>query len=274
MAGERSNIAQEQFAGSTVGERSNFSQMAQDAVSGLGMKDYRQQAESFLGATLGGDFMGQAKNPHLDKMFDQLGGKVTEHFNRNISPGINSQFGSAGRSGSPGHGLSMGAAQGQLADSLGDIGTQIYYGDYENRMRDRMTALGMAPQIQGLEYADIAQQRAQGGIEEDYTQRLLNDAIQRFNFGQQEPENRLDRFGQRVNKGNGFGMTTGTQSGGGDGGASLGLGIASLLATTAGTFFGGPGGGAAAGGLVNGLGGGFGSQSFANSVLPIPKLTY
>lgn len=254
QAGQRSQIPLEYFPGSTVAGRDRQSVLARQQTEGLGSSAYRQSGQQYIGQVLGGDFM-KAGNPHLDDTFDALSSKVTETFNRNVMPGVNSRFAGAGRSGSSAHGLSAGAAQGQLADSLSEIGSKIYYGDYENRTRDRMQALALSPAIQGLEYQDIGQRRGQGMVEENYMQSLLNDSISRFNFNQTEPEARLDRFGNRVGGGaNSFGATT--QTGGGNSGA-LGAGILGLLGTIGGSFFGAPGvGGAIGSGLGSLFGGG------------------
>ncbi len=250
-AGEQYGQPLEYFPGSTVGGRDRQSIIAGDLTAGLGQQEYRQAGQKYIGQVLGGDFMGG--NPHLDAMFDQMSQRITQNYQRVVAPGVNSSFGRAGRAGSSAHGLSMGAAQGRLADSLSDAGTRIYYNDYEQRTADRMEALGLSTGIQNMEYQDINQMRSQGVIEEDYTQRLLNDSIARFNFAQTEPEQRLDRYGQRITGNLGFGTTTSSTSGGGGGGAALGLGILSTLASAAGTFYGGPAGGMAAGALVGSL---------------------
>ena len=229
LAEEQQQTPIEYFPGQTVAGRDPSSVQARGATQGLGTAQYRQAATGFLGKLMGGGFMGgQGANPRLDAMFESMSGKVSEQFNRTVMPGINTQFAAAGRGSSSARDRSAGQAQTNLARGLGDVGAQIYYGDYENRMRDMMQGLQLTPALQNLEYQDIGQQRQQGAVEEDYMQRLINADIQRFNFGQQEPGQRLGRYSDIVQNNLGFGTTT--QTGIPDNsGASIGLGVGGML---------------------------------------------
>ena len=189
-AGDLFDKPLQQFSQSSVAERDPNSIAAGRMTGGLGSEDYRKYAEQFITQNLRGDFRGgPGENPELDAQFASMSDQIGESYNRIISPGTNSRWAAAGRGTSPGF---MRAA-GQDQKNLGDI----------------------------------EQRRTQGGIEENYQQRLLDDLIQKFNFNQLEPEQRLDRYGARVGTNLGFGEQQ-TQSPD-NSGLSIGLGAMGML---------------------------------------------
>lgn len=188
------------FPGQTVAGRSRDTASAYDLTRELATgNETRDSANAFIGQVVGGDFMpGNANNPYLDEVFDVMSGRIGEQFNQIVMPTINSRFGDAGRSGSSASGRARGRADETLVRELGDLGTQVYYGDYERRMGDRFEGVRAQAGLQSQELESIGALAASGADQENYTQRLLNDAIQRFDFAQNEPEGRLDRYIQRI----------------------------------------------------------------------------
>ena len=73
-------------------------------------------------------------------------------------------------------------------------------------------ALRMVPGFRTTQYSDINMQNQQAGIEEGYQMRGITDSVNRFNFAQQEKENKSDRLGSRVANNLGFGVQTETQT--------------------------------------------------------------
>jgi len=229
MATNQSDVPLEFFGGNTVAGRDSSSIDARRQVEGLGGEGYRTSATSYLGDVLDGKFMGpQGENPLLDDRFDMLAKRVEEQQKRIVQPGLQTRFAGSGRSFSDAKDKAFQQNDRDVTRELGDIGTGIYYEDYNRRMADRQQAVGLTSSLQGLEYQDIGQRRQQGAIEEDYNQRLLNEDINRFNFNQTEPEQRIDRFGNRVQKNLGFG-TNNTQGSTGTGDAGAGSLITSIL---------------------------------------------
>jgi hypothetical protein len=246
------------FPGSQVGQRDDASIRAGEMTEGLAGQEFKQSGYDFMNQTLQGDFMGgPGENPTLDAKWSAMSDRIGESYNRIVAPGTASRFAGAGRSGSMANMKSEGQDQRNLSEGLGRTQADIYYGDYNNRMRDRMQALGLMPAVSSVGYQDISENRKQGVIEENYTQRLLNDQVRRFNFAQLEPEQRLDRFGQRVNQNNGWGVNTSTAPD--NSGQAIGLGVLGAATTLAGTALGGPLGGALAS-TVTGAAGGGGDQ--------------
>jgi hypothetical protein len=245
----------EQFGGQRIAGRDPLSTGARDRVGALGTEEYRENATGFLGDVLGGEFMGgPGDNPALDAKFQAMSDRIGESYNRIIRPGTAGRFGQAGRSTSMAHSRAEGQDQRNLGEALGRTSADVYYADYNNRMRDRMSALGLVPAIAGQERADIGEQRAQGMVEENYAQRQIDDIMARFNFDQAEPESRLNRFGGRVANNLGFGFNTSSTTGAGGGGTPLALGLMGLLGTLGGAAIGGPAGAMVGGTVAGGLG--------------------
>lgn len=221
--------AKQYFPGSTVGQRDQASGTARSLTAGLSDVDYTNDARDFMGQTLRGEFMGgPGQNPMLDERFAQMSGRIGEQYNRIVAPGTSSRYAGAGRINSAAYRKSVDQDQVGLGRALGETATNVYYADYENRMDDRMSALGLTPGMRAVEHADINQNRQQGGIEEGYYQRLLNDSISRFNFNQNEPEGRLDRYQSRIMNPGGMGTTTSSMTSPDNTLLSLGLGLFGL----------------------------------------------
>ena len=71
-----------------------------------------------------------------------------------------------------------------------------------------MQAAALAPQMAQADYADAERLAGVGAAEEDYRQMKLEDEINRFNFMQNEPWDRLGRYSAFVQGGNWGGTTT------------------------------------------------------------------
>lgn len=241
---------------STVGEQDRMTVLANQQTEALGNQEYMGASKDFLTGQLRGDFM---QNPMLDEMSKVISQRVSDNYMRTTAPQTLTRFAGAGRSSSDATNLAMDQNERNLGRALYEGEASLRYGDYNDRMRDRLTSLGLAPTVFGMDTGTIGQLRAGGASQEAYYQRLLDDLVARYNFGQQEPESRLDRFLGRVSN-EGLGGTITTAPAGGDGGAGLGLGIAGALATVAGAFTGGstlP----LAGMLLSGVGGGVSAAS-------------
>jgi len=195
---------------------------------------------------------GQGQNPQLDAMYEMMSRKIGQQYNRTVQPGITSRFAGSGRLGSPAEMHARGVAQEGLGQALGDTATQLYYGDYQNRMQDRMTALGMAPGIAGMDRADIGLQLQGGAIDESYQQSLINDQMQRYQFGQTERYAALGQYAQTISGISGNYSTTTSTGMPGQSGAQTGVGIGmGVLGIIASLYT----GGAAAPAVATGLAG-------------------
>ena len=84
-------------------------------------------------------------NPYLNSMFDQASSAVGRQFENNVMPGIASMFSGAGRFGSNQMAEGLGQAEEQYGDTLNDLATRIYGGNYANErglQQQAQTSLG------------------------------------------------------------------------------------------------------------------------------------
>lgn len=146
--------------------------------------------------TLSGKFLGS--NPYLDQTFNQAALATQGQ--------LASQF--------AGHGRNVDQSEGNRAQQLNDLATQIYGGNYQAERDRQQQTLGMSPMLGQAQYSDMDRLLGVGQFQENYQQRLMD-----------APGNALDQYLGRVS-GNMGSTTRQTGSsnplGGALGGAMLG----------------------------------------------------
>jgi hypothetical protein len=158
------------------------------AVQGSALNPAAQQQQL---ATIRGQYLGG--NPFFEGAFQPAAMAATTQFNRSIQD-INSQSSRAGRYGSGAMGQLQGAAATTLANALTGTAGQLAYQNYATeRARQEAAAMG-APGLAAADYSDIAQLAAAGQAQEAYQGQALQDAINRFNFQQNLPQQQLSNF--------------------------------------------------------------------------------
>lgn len=199
-----------------------------------------RSSQGLLDATLRGDYLNA--NPYLDATYNRAVGAVRS--------AVDSKYGLGWRSGSGAEANAFVSGAGQLADS-------IYGGNYQAERGRQMAALGLAPQLAGMDYADLDRLAMVGGAWDQRAQALKDDEVARWNEAQQRPYAALDWYADKVlglNSSFRESTTTGTAPGknraagaatGALGGAAMGTAIYPGIGTAV---------GAIAGGLIGGLG--------------------
>jgi hypothetical protein len=135
-------------------------------------------ARGQLQDVLRGNYLGQG-NPYFAQMAQRIADTVT--------PQVNSQFAAAGRYGS-------GAQSGALGQALaGEIGS-LAYQNYADERANQLRASELAPDVAQQDYADIDRLAAVGAQRDQKAQAQLDDRINRFNFAQQLPFNKLAQY--------------------------------------------------------------------------------
>lgn len=136
------------------------------------------QAQDYTAATLSGDYLNQ--NPYLEGL--------SESVLSSVAPQVYSQFGGAsGRFGSPamaealGRGVSRGMAP-------------FLFQEYGAERGRQQQAAQMAPGLAREDYYDIGQLGQVGSMRENLERQALQDEINRFNFYQQEPTQRIQDY--------------------------------------------------------------------------------
>lgn len=137
------------------------------------------QSQTYADNVMRGAFLNPSTNPYLNNLFDTMSDKIKAN--------VNSNFAQAGRYGS-------GAQTGVLADSLGNLANQVYADNY-NRERAVMDSMSMrAPALGEMDYNDIAKLQTVGQAREELAERQLADAMQRYEFEQRKPYEKLREY--------------------------------------------------------------------------------
>jgi hypothetical protein len=157
-------------------------------VQGSALNPAAQQQQL---ATIQGQYLGG--NPFFEGAFQPAAMAAATQFNRSIQD-INSQASRAGRYGSGAMGQLQGAAATTLANALTGTAGQLAYQNYATERAAQERAAGMAPGLAAADYSDIAQLAAAGQAQEAYQGQALQDAVNRFNFQQNLPQQQLSNF--------------------------------------------------------------------------------
>ena len=174
-------------------------------------------AQNELGNTLSGNYL-SAGNPYFSNMANSVVA--------NVLPAIDSRFAASGRMGSGLHGRAVGEG---LGSAIGNLAYQNY-GDERQRMVQGML---FAPQMAASDYNDIAQLGQVGQSKENLQQQAINEAMQRYQFQQSEPWNRLGMYSNLVQGGNYGGDSTSSSTGPAPEGPDQGMQAAQLALSVA-----------------------------------------
>lgn len=217
----------------------NAANFSNNTLTGGPTNPYAGMMES----TANGDFL--QNNPFLDDVYDTAADKVTRGFNNNVIPGINASLGMGGQTGSTMHELALAEGGRGLTDSLSGLASDIYGGNYQQE-RGRQTAaqqglfnqtgaqqmgvLGMAPGLREAQFGDAQKLQEAGKAYEGFGEKVLEDDINRFNYGQNSDMAALQDYLAMISGNFGSTSTSRSSTSGGSGLAS-GLGAAATLAS-------------------------------------------
>lgn len=192
---ESGKLTPKAYDGQTVAGFAPETKLAQNLTTqrALSGSPITNTANDYLQKELQGNYLNS--NPYLDKTFDTAANKVQGR--------VNSAFGGGGRFGG-------GLNQKVLGDSLGELATSIYGGNYQDERNRMQQGLLFAPQAANQDYYDINQLAGVGGQKEGMQQNLINQDINKFNLNQQAPLNALQSYNSLI-QGNYGGTNTTTQ---------------------------------------------------------------
>ena len=188
----------------------------------------------------------------IDATFNKAADAVTRQYQTGTAPGVDSNAALQHYYGSGAHQWQDRNAKQAYGDTLGNLATDIYGGNYNNERNRQMTAVGNAPQTFGMGLIPGQAQSGLGQQQDARSQQEIDDARARFDYDQNLDANKLARYQQMV-QGNYGGTQTTTQPIYGNPLAGLlgaGLGIAGMASGMPGLgglsgLFGGWGGGGA-----------------------------
>lgn len=182
------------YQGQTYVGPSQQTQAALSAMQNRAMQGniLTPQAQQLASQTLTGSFLGG--NPYMQAALKPGFDAATTAYQDAINQ-MRSKASAAGRYGTNEALMSQEQrAQGALANALASQAGQLGYQSYEAERGRQQQALGIAPSLAAQDYSDIGQLAQVGQATEAYQQAALADAIQRFNFQQQQPYSNLQSF--------------------------------------------------------------------------------
>lgn len=143
-------------------------------------------------STISGDRL-SAGNPYFSAMMASAARPAVTEFNKAIND-VTSTSSKAGRYGSGAMDMMAGTASSNLANSLTDRAAELAYSNFGAERARQDAAIASAPEMAMADYSDINQLMNVGQMREDYSSDILNSDIQRFEYEQNKPYNKLESY--------------------------------------------------------------------------------
>ncbi len=156
---------------------------------------------------------GRGVNPFLEGALAGANRQATEAYTRGVQ-GLQSKASSMGRYGSNAMGQQVGQAQDIFGRNLAESAGQLAYQSAEAERNRQMAAVQGAPAYAQADYQDIQKLLTAGQGVESYQQKELQDAINRYNYEQTLPQQKLQQFTNLFTSVPSGGTSTTTQQGG------------------------------------------------------------
>jgi hypothetical protein len=156
---------------------------------------------------------GRGVNPFLEGALAGVNRQAEEAYTRGVQ-GIQSKASSVGRYGSNAMGQQVGQAQDIFGRNLAEKAGELAYGSAEAERGRQMAAVANAPAYAQADYQDIQKLLTAGQGQESYQQKALQDAINRYNYEQTLPQQKLQQFTNLFTSVPSGGTSTTTQQGG------------------------------------------------------------
>lgn len=186
----------EYYPGTTVAP---FTQA--DLASQQYLQDYAQNVQPLIGAgqqtagfLAGGGALDVANNPYITGVGDVLTGQISERLMSDVLPSIRSQYRPGQAFGGSRENLAVGRAVEGATQEMGDALRQLYGGAYGQGLQATGQALQQLPQMAQLGaypaqlLSDVGQQQRA------YEQQRIQDAMNRYQYYQEMPYERLNRY--------------------------------------------------------------------------------
>lgn len=143
-------------------------------------------------STIQGDYLG-ATNPYFQQRFQTAADAASQQYFDNVNR-INSQASMAGRYGSGAADQLQDRAMSQFGQNLANTAGQLAFDNYATERQNQLQTAQQAPAMAATDYNDINQLLNLGQMAEGYQGQALQDAINRFDFTQNIPQQNLQNF--------------------------------------------------------------------------------
>ena len=178
-------------------------------------------AQNYANSVLQGDYLNQG-NPYI--------GQLTQSISDQITPQVQSAWAGANRSG--------GAGQTEaLSRGMTNALAPYMFGNYQQERGMQQQAMGAAPGLAATDYQDLGMLGQVGAQREDLQRQILGDQMNRWDFSQNMPAQKLAQYMGMLQGGTGFGTQT-TQQPLYENGLMTGLGALGTIAGIGGSLFG------------------------------------
>ncbi|TXH46564.1 MAG: hypothetical protein E6Q97_29300 [Desulfurellales bacterium] len=131
-------------------------------------------ARSQLTNTISGQYLDPSSNPYLRQTYDQAANRMADAYSRGTASQTMSQFARGGAFGGSAMQETQAANNRAFGDSLADLGSQIYGGNYQQERGRQLQAMTMAPQFANQRYVDAAALAGIGQQKQAYDQSVLD----------------------------------------------------------------------------------------------------
>lgn len=170
-----------------------------------------QQMSSFMQSPA---MLNVGQNPYVQGMGAAIGNQISQQLRRNIMPAIRSGNVAAGMLGGSRQGIAEGTAIGDAMQNYGNSLASLYGGAYQSGLGAVNQAQGLAPNMVNMGAYPAQLMRDVGQTYRGYDQQQINDAVNRFNWYQGQPDTRFDTYLGRISNIGGMGgSSTSTQPG-------------------------------------------------------------
>jgi len=148
-------------------------------------------AQQQMGDVIGGQYL--QNNPYFNQVMAGAGKAASKEFYDALQ-GIKSGSSSAGRYGSGAMQELQSRASQNLADTLANKAAEMSYSNYAAERARQDAAVANAPAMAATDYQDIERMLQAGQIGEDYASQKLASDVERFNYSQQKPYQKLSAY--------------------------------------------------------------------------------
>ena len=149
-------------------------------------------AQSQALSTISGDRL-SAGNPYFASMMASAAKPVVSEFNKAIRD-IGGRTAASGRYGSGAMGELESQATENLANALSQRGSELAYQNYAAERARQDAAINQAGTLAGQDYSDIQQLMNVGQAQENQALKELQSDIARYDFGQNQPQQKLQSY--------------------------------------------------------------------------------
>jgi hypothetical protein len=158
---------------------------AQTAGMNLGTETALGSAQGLLNPTLAnvaatqsGAYLMPQSNPYLQATFNAAAAPVVQQFRDATEPGLQAEFAQTGTFGGSAQNQAESVAQQNLGNTLQNLATGIYGGNYEQERQNQIRQQGLVPGLEQAAFEPASELMNIGGMQQQFGQQQLNTGLQ------------------------------------------------------------------------------------------------